>query len=122
MRWLFFFVVFVMPVQFAWSAAAVYCQHETSPASFHVGHHEHKHPGADGLVTNSVASTDADSKSPPSPHSDCGFCHASVAQTPLVALSVLETPTTQEFEHPRRELYAYRIEPDIDRPKWRSAS
>jgi hypothetical protein len=34
----------LLPLQLAWGAAAVYCQHETAPAGAgHLGHHQHVH-------------------------------------------------------------------------------
>ncbi len=59
----------IVPFQFAWAAAGVYCQHENGAASQHFGHHAHQHHGkSDG----------ADSKTKASKvHLDCSSCHGS---------------------------------------------
>ncbi len=36
-------MMIVLPLQLSWAAAATYCQHESSPAASHYGHHVHKH-------------------------------------------------------------------------------
>jgi mono/diheme cytochrome c family protein len=59
----------LLPLQFAWGAAAVYCEHETTPrAAGHFGHHEHVHEDA------------ADAKKPAGGKqlvdNDCASCHA----------------------------------------------
>ena len=75
-RKLFFLVLLlILPVQFAWAAAAGYCRHETGEATKHFGHHEHQHCTAQDGVSK-------DSKAPSSlgADSDCGVCHLSAAQ------------------------------------------
>lgn len=43
-RWVFAFLLFVVPFQLVWGAAAPYCAHEAAAsAKKHFGHHEHKH-------------------------------------------------------------------------------
>jgi hypothetical protein len=43
-RWVFAFLLFVVPFQLVWGAAAPYCAHETGVSTKkHFGHHEHKH-------------------------------------------------------------------------------
>lgn len=57
-RWVFAFLLFVVPFQLVWGAAAPYCAHEAGiSAKKHFGHHEHKHQ-ADGEITS--ATEDAD--------------------------------------------------------------
>ena len=47
-RWLFIFLLLVLPFQMVWAAAAPYCAHEVNPsAKKHFGHHEHKHSAGD---------------------------------------------------------------------------
>jgi hypothetical protein len=67
-RWLAVFLLVFLPLQFAWAAAAGYCQHETDAAAQHLGHHQHQHD-ADG---------DGVPDSPPldGTDNDCGTCHA----------------------------------------------
>ena len=64
------FVALLLPLQFAWSAAAAYCQHEnTEQQRKHVGHHFHAHEGESKKSSDSQLMAD----------SDCAACHASAA-------------------------------------------
>ncbi len=78
-RLLAIFLLALLPFQFSWSAAAVYCGHETGEAAQHFGHHEHQHAGpahgdADGAP--------ADQTSPAGFDFDCSHCHGSFANMP----------------------------------------
>ena len=55
-------------------------------------------------------------------HFDCSYCHASVAQLPVGLLRMPEAPYGRSVQPHPLQLYAFRIEPDIDRPKWMRAS
>ena len=69
-RWFVLMVVWLLPLQFAWSAASAYCQHETSaPQMQHLGHHAHAHPGEAKQPGDSRLLADA----------DCTACHAGTA-------------------------------------------
>ena len=47
-RWLTILLVLVMPLQFSWAAASVYCtHHEDGDAARHFGHHADQHPDSD---------------------------------------------------------------------------
>lgn len=65
-KYVLILLMLILPVQYAWSAAAVYCQHEQD-SRFHFGHHAHQHKatseesGSDGKVK--MADT------------DCEYCH-----------------------------------------------
>ena len=64
------FVAMLLPLQFAWSAASAYCQHETSEQqSKHFGHHFHAHKGEVKKASDSKLMAD----------SDCASCHASAS-------------------------------------------
>jgi len=65
-RFLLTLLMFLLPFQFAWSATAAYCQHESSAAveAQHFGHHEHSHKETGKTSGNKLAVD-----------SDCGFCH-----------------------------------------------
>lgn len=56
----------ILPAQYTWSAAAVYCQHEQN-ASFHFGHHVHQHKvnSGDSGSHSKVKLADL----------DCEYCH-----------------------------------------------
>jgi hypothetical protein len=69
-RWLILFFAVLLPLQFAWSAASAYCQHEiTEEQSKHFGHHFHAHKGEVKKSSDSKLMAD----------SDCAACHASAA-------------------------------------------
>ena len=60
------FLMMLLPVQYSWSAAAVYCQHEQN-SPFHFGHHAHQHTAQpdDAKGNGKVKSADT----------DCEYCH-----------------------------------------------
>ena len=71
-RWVFAFLLFVVPFQLVWGAAAPYCAHETGVSTKkHFGHHEHKHQ-ANGEIAS--AAQDADDTAG-AYHTDCETCH-----------------------------------------------
>jgi hypothetical protein len=71
-RWVFAFLLFVVPFQLVWGSAAPYCGHEASAsAKKHFGHHEHKHQ-ADGEIVS--ATGDAEDTAGAF-HADCESCH-----------------------------------------------
>ncbi|MBK6294633.1 MAG: hypothetical protein IPF55_10320 [Rhodoferax sp.] len=73
-RFLLILFLFVLPIQFAWGAAAAYCGHEgREQAARHVGHHEHQHQG--GMATPDAANADAETAGLNSYHGDCETCH-----------------------------------------------
>lgn len=56
----------LLPVQFAWSAAAAYCQHENG-TSRHFGHHAHVH--------KDKTDKDASHSKLKKVDNDCEYCH-----------------------------------------------
>jgi len=67
-RWLILLSALVLSLQFGWSVAAAYCQHESSDQqqSQHFGHHFHLHKGdKDGSPAGKLI-----------PDTDCCVCHA----------------------------------------------
>jgi hypothetical protein len=71
-RWVFAFLLFVVPFQLVWGSAAPYCAHEAvAAAKKHFGHHEHKHPAGDEIVS----ATDAVGDTAGAFHADCESCH-----------------------------------------------
>lgn len=121
-RWLLLFFVFLLPVQFAWSATAVYCGHESAPVAFHPGHHAHAHQDGGGTSSDAAAATEKQAAPAGLAHPDCGYCHASAAQLPVAFVQLSDAPYRQRVEISSDDLYRLRIDPDIDRPKWTSAS
>lgn len=63
---LLIFLMLLLPVQYTWSAAAVYCQHEQNAPS-HLGHHAHQHKATanEAKEPGKVKMADA----------DCAYCH-----------------------------------------------
>jgi len=90
-RWLVLFLAVLLPLQFAWSAASGYCQHETDSAqSAHFGHHVHVHKGEAKKTGDSKFGAD----------SDCAACHATGAfflaskpSTPAISALVAAMPS-----------------------------
>ncbi|MYM91950.1 hypothetical protein GTP91_32830, partial [Rugamonas sp. FT82W] len=71
----------ILPIQYAWSMAAVYCRHEPAKAA-HFGHHGHQH--------QAQAGDDAGQDKPAKVHSDCEVCHHALqASLPAGAAPVL---------------------------------
>lgn len=98
----------MLPLQYSWAAAAVYCKHEQGHAS-HFGHHSHQHQGQSDQ-------SDADGKGNPKQfHSDCEYCHffgqaPFIAAMPTIALAepgihsvlLIQSFTSHIEEGPRR--------------------
>ncbi|MGH8787333.1 MAG: cation efflux protein, CzcI family [Cupriavidus necator] len=87
MRRLFLILlVVILPFQFSWAAAAAYCQHETAPAVWHIGHHEHHHKADAKLEKDKKSVVD----------SDCGICH--LASLPFARADMPGTPAVLRVE------------------------
>jgi hypothetical protein len=96
-RWLVVFMLLVLPLQFAWAAAAPYCAHETAvAASKHPGHHQHVHQdGSDAVDAGD------DGGSLGGNHTDCASCHAGTAATlPLPTAFLTAAPRDALGEQP----------------------
>jgi hypothetical protein len=88
-RWIAVFMLLVLPLQFAWAAAAPYCAHEAAAvAGKHPGHHQHVHQGGD-VANAGDAGTGIGAN-----HTDCASCHAGAAAT-------LPQPTAELAAAPR---------------------
>lgn len=83
-RFLLIVLMFVLPLQWSWAAAASLCGHEAAgPAARHFGHHQHEHHGAAaghdaGKSTKAAKAEGADKKSGLGSlraDPDCGVCH-----------------------------------------------
>ena len=88
-RWLVVIMLLVLPLRFAWAAAAPYCAHEAAGAtSKHPGHHQHVHQGG-----NETTETGDGAAGSGSGHPDCASCHPAAAATlPLVAVELTRGP------------------------------
>jgi hypothetical protein len=85
MRKLFLILLLaILPLQYAWSAAAAYCGHEQEQSQqkrSHFGHHSHQHnaqaePQHDGNDGND--SNDGKLPGKAKVHADCAVCHHAV--------------------------------------------
>lgn len=115
-RILLIFLLFIVPFQLSWGAAAAYCKHESNPAVSHFGHHGHKH-----------AASNEESKFSPaklqfSADSDCTVCQSAgigFAPTPESSLPIALTSINAEVElKPSR---ASLHPPPPERPQWQRA-
>lgn len=99
----------ILPLQYAWSMAAVYCQHEPAKVT-HFGHHGHQH--------QAQSDDGADQHKPVKVHSDCKVCHhalqASVPGGAALALVV----TAGGHAPPVPALYLSHISDGPARPNW----
>lgn len=87
-RWLFVFLLLMVPFQLVWASAAPYCAHEAgASAKKHLGHHEHKHPASGEIVS---AADDADDTTD-AYHADCESCHLCCSAFMPAVTSVVET-------------------------------
>lgn len=121
-RWLTLVLLFVLPIQFAWSAAAAYCQHEEAPATTHIGHHSHAHKADKASSDAAGQHGDKASKAGKlTADNDCGYCHLSFAK-PMIPLA-LQFSTDAAFTQDTSPSPTFRSRgPDQhDRPNWRIA-
>ncbi|MEO3713749.1 hypothetical protein [Roseateles flavus] len=102
-RYIVLVMLIVLPLQFCWAAAAIYCSHESATSVTHFGHHGHQHQAgsqgeAGATVKAKVGSLVLDE--------DCSVCHSCAASGVLPSqLSHAECfgsapalPTTLLFE------------------------
>ena len=90
-RWVFAFVLFVVPFQLVWGSAAPYCAHEASNSvKKHFGHHDHKHQASGDTSSAKEVAPDITGGL----HADCESCHlGSPAFMPAVS------PTAEVLPH-----------------------
>jgi hypothetical protein len=119
-RWLTLLLLVTLPLQFTWTAAAAYCQHEQAPSARHMGHHEHEHPGAQGehQQAQKAADPDATKAAKVFGDADCGYCQLSAAKPLQVqgfAIAALAGPPTLDASVPPLQTR----DPDRrERPNW----
>lgn len=71
-RWVFAFLLLVVPFQLVWGSVAPYCAHEVSvSAKKHFGHHEHKHQAGGEIASATDEAVDDTGVY----HADCEICH-----------------------------------------------
>jgi hypothetical protein len=109
-RFVAWFFVLLLPLQFAWGVAAAYCQHETTTAGApHIGHHEHVHKADAKQAADSPLAGDT----------DCGFCHASgPAVTVASADNVAVPEAAKQGVPPAAPAHRSALARAPDRPQW----
>ena len=109
-RFVALLLAFVLPLQFAWGAAAAVCQHEPAPqGARHFGHHEHVHKADGKKAAQGKLSVD----------SDCGFCHVSGAAAMAAVLPApVIVPYASSVEVRAQQPYPSALARAPDRPQW----
>lgn len=124
-RLLAVFLLVLLPLQFTWAAAAIYCAHEREVETSHVGHHEHRHDASDSSVDSAepaadTASTDASASD--GQHADCGVCHLSGAQKSIMrGIRVPADTAGQVAQMDVSHAYTSHPRERIERPNWQRA-
>ncbi|RQP21851.1 cation efflux protein, CzcI family [Piscinibacter terrae] len=111
-RWLVVLLLVVLPFQFAWTAAAAYCGHETSASVKHFGHHVHVHKAATGSVDAKHAGGTA------APDLDCPVCHLGAPALPAEFAVVDVSIPPAEFAAPDAAAPPSAIAEAPERPNW----
>jgi hypothetical protein len=108
---LFIFLLMVLPLQYSWAAAAVYCQHEQEHST-HFGHHSHQHQA------EAKSDDESDDGSSLKVHADCVTCHGG-------AVGVMTMPFESALHEPsvavnaaNTSLLISTLPPRPERPKW----
>lgn len=108
-RFLLILFLVVLPLQFAWGAAARYCTHENSPTAKHFGHHAHVHQAAAESESSSPAQAD---------DADCDYCHLGCAQPLASSAPVIRgKPASIRIEAEPAPPW-HRSTSVIDKPNW----
>lgn len=115
-RWLTIALMLLLPLQFAWAAAAAYCGHEPAPAKPHIGHHVHEHQDEAGDTHAAKASTAKAGKLVAD--NDCGYCQLSFAK-PLLPLTLqFAADAPLPIAIAPNQAFASRGPDHPDRPNW----
>jgi hypothetical protein len=124
-RWLTLLLLCVLPLQFAWAAAAAYCQHEQVPVSSHIGHHAHEHDVGDGEGAASPdkqgAGKSATKATAQVADPDCGYCQLSLAKPLMPVALTLDSYPAHAPDGAALEAFRSRGPDLLERPNWRLA-
>ena len=100
----------ILPIQYSWSMAAVYCQHESETTS-HFGHHGHQH--------QSLSDEGGDHGKPAKKaHGDCEVCHHAVQASAPAADAPLMAAGARTYASPLPSQYLSYIAEGPPRPNW----
>jgi hypothetical protein len=105
----------ILPIQYAWSMAAVYCGHEQTSeqgTTTHFGHHGHQH--------QAQADDDTDNGKPAKSkaHGDCEVCHHAVQASVLDDSNVAAPAAGYGYAAPVSPQYLSYIAEGPPRPNW----
>lgn len=118
-RWLNIILLVLMPLQFTWVAAAIYCQHESASEVSHFGHHEH--PQGDNAHHGLAKKSNGEDKSGKlAVDGDCDFCHFG-AKPLFVPGGVPDLAGAQIMPELAEPMFSTRAPDHPDRPNWRIA-
>jgi cytochrome c553 len=99
----------ILPIQYSWSVAAVYCQHESVKVA-HFGHHGHVH--------ESLSDEGADKSKPSKAHADCEVCHHAVQASVPAADGPVPAAGARIYASPQPTRYLSHISEGPPRPNW----
>lgn len=99
----------ILPIQYSWSVAAVYCQHEPVKVS-HFGHHGHEH--------QALSDDGADKSKPSKAHADCEVCHHAVQASVPAADAPLMAAAARAYAPSLPAQYLSHISEGPPRPNW----
>ncbi|MES2162947.1 MAG: hypothetical protein V4476_17455 [Pseudomonadota bacterium] len=99
----------ILPIQYAWSMAAVYCQHEPAKVT-HFGHHGHQH--------RAQSDDGADQGKAVKVHSDCAMCHHAVQASVPAGFALALAFTVGGHAPPLPSQYLSHISDGPVRPNW----
>lgn len=136
-RWLTLLLLIMLPLQFAWTAAAVYCQHEvaqeTSAVEGHFGHHEHEHDAVTEAAAAKVQTGDAQTGDAQTGDdypaevaklaldNDCGYCQLSAAKPVLRQPLAVPARASPLMPAVMAQRWQTRDPDRLERPDWRLA-
>jgi hypothetical protein len=114
-KFLLIVLLLVLPLQYSWAAAAVYCQHERGAAT-HPGHHAHQHQAQDGRGQDDVG--DDGGATSKAFHADCESCHLFSHATLVPDMPAPLAPTAQSHRAAPARHYVSHIPDSPKRPDW----
>lgn len=115
-------LMFLLPLQFSWAAAATYCRHEAGEGTMHLGHHVHSH-GESGAHAHAEGHPEdkPGNAGQATLDDDCAYCHGFYLK--LVQIEHPDaSPAFSTSVPPYQTRSATAPDPDrLERPNWRLA-
>jgi hypothetical protein len=112
-RRLILVLLVLLPFQFAWSAAAAYCGHETDPSANHFGHHVHVHKAASGSTDTAKHAAGV-----AAPDLDCPVCHLGAPALPAEVALIGASTASTHISAPEVPAPRSTIAEAPERPNW----